>query len=700
MSSEIESIAEAKAIHQLFGEQAHRAPEAPAVVCGEARLTYGELDAGASRLARHLAELGLGRGGLAAVALGRGPELLTAVLAVLKTGAAYVPLEPSGPDMTIRHILSEADPLVVITQEVHRVRLADATGRAVLCLDTAAEAIAAQPSGPGPLGVEVQPTDLACVFYTSGSTGKPKGALIEHRNLLHAYRGWQSVYQLSPADRFLQTATLEFDVFSADWIRALCTGGTLVMAERNFTLDHTAEVSELHDLVLREGITVMETNVHTLRRLFAHIQPRGLELGTVRLLSVGAEKWYLDEQLRLQRYLGPGVRHINVYGVAEATVDSTYFDTTTLADAPEHAERISLIGQPFPGTRVHLLDQAGRPVPTGEPGEICLAGPGLGRGYLHRPELTAERFRPTEVDEDGRIYRTGDIGRLRPDGLLEYIGRSSPAGPPDAKEVAAMAEVEAVLRGHPSVQESAVAKVETAPGRTRLVAYAVAAEGGTADPWTLRSYLSEQLPESLVPEAVVPLQALPRTRAGKLDRPGLPLPAPRGHGESFSGKAARPGGAEAGGYRAGSGGSEVPRGTLWAVLTITFGVLASALTEVFWRGSTEVSAVPSPWAGLLRLLYICEWLSFGAGMAFLFLGRRILDRHARPTGLTSRTLLAVAWLLGAWWPQDNWYRVSRHADWPRQVALVYGFNVTLIIAAVVVVRFLAWQPPRSAVTEG
>ncbi|MFB7663232.1 amino acid adenylation domain-containing protein [Kitasatospora sp. NPDC056138] len=734
MARETDAPGEAQAVHQLFEEHARRTPEAVAVICGTERLTYAELDAGAERLARRLAELGLGPGGLAAVALGRGPGLLTALLAVLKSGAAYVPLEPTGPDPTVRHVLSEADPLVLVTEEAYRVRLTDASSRTVLCVDTSAASIAAQPATP--LGVRVQPSDLACVFYTSGSTGTPKGALIEHRNLLHAYRGWQSVYRLSATDRFLQTATLEFDVFTADWIRALGSGGTLVMARRNFTLDRTAEISELHELVLREGVTVMETNVHTLRRLFAHLRPRGLELGEVRLLSVGAEKWYLDEQLRLQRYLGPGVRHVNVYGVAEAAVDSTYFDSSTLTEAPEQAELISLIGRPFPGTRVHLLDPAGRPVPQGQPGEICLAGPGVGRGYLNRPDLTAARFRSTDLDQDGRVYRTGDIGRLRADGRLEYLGRDAD-GPAAGEagtvtELAEVAEVEAVLRGHPGVRESAVARIRTASDQPRLVAYVVtaapardAAAGspadgtdadGVAEGWALRAYLAERLPDRLIPDAVVPLPTLPRTRAGKLDRRSLPLPAPRGHAAAPGSRpapAARRGSAKAGarplgsakaGYgpvRAARGETSSDLGTAGALITLFVASLAFAGTDLFWPGSTDLSAVPSPWALLFELLYIAEWLGFGAGVAFLVLGRPVLERQqpARPPLLTTSTLLAVAWLLIAWWPQDNWYRTSRATDWPRQAALVYGFNVTLIIAALVVVRFFAWKPPKSAGTS-
>ncbi|PBC75691.1 amino acid adenylation domain-containing protein [Streptomyces sp. TLI_235] len=682
---------DARGVHGLFEEQAVRAPDAPALVCGDVRLTYGELDARANRLARHLAALGLGPGRFAAVALGRGTELITALLAVLKTGAAYVPVEPTGPDRTIRHVLADAAPSVVVTEEVHRVRLADAGEAVLLCLDTAAAAIAARPDGP--LGAGLAPDAPACVFYTSGSTGLPKGALVEHRNLLHSHRGWREVYGLTAADRFLQTATLEFDVFTADWVRALCTGGTLVMARRNFTLDRTAELSELHRLVVDERITVMETNVHTARRLLDHLQPRGLELGALRLLTVGAEKWYLDEQLRMQRYLGPAVRVVNVYGVAEAAVDSTYFDAAVLADDPEDAGQVSLIGVPFPGNGVHLIGQDGKPVPEGDIGEIWLTGPGVGRGYPRLPELTAERFRPLPHG-DGRAYRTGDLARRRADGLLEYVGRDSGSG------TAAAAEVEAVLRGHPEVRECAVAAAgaEQPGGGRPLVAYLVAEEGAGPEASVVRTYLADRLPEQLVPEAVVPLAALPRTRAGKLDRAALPLPAPRGHadtragaGAGGSGKAARSVSGKGGG--GGTGGVSGPGRAVaaLAVLLLSWG-LSSALTDAFWPGSTDLTQVPYGWHGLFGLLYRIECLGFALGMVFLFFGRRSMARLGRGPVLTTLAHLSVCWLLAAWWPQDNMYRLTSPTDWDREARMVYGFNVTLILAAALVMVFLLWRP--------
>ncbi|WP_199881765.1 AMP-binding protein [Streptomyces sp. CB03911] len=323
---------EGTGVHRLFEAHARRAPAAVAVRFGDQRLTYGELDARANRLARHLLAAGLAPGGLAAVSMGRGPDILVALLAVLKAGGAYLPLEPGSPDPLLRRILAEAAPAVVVTHESHRVRLADATAGAVVCLDSAAGAIAARSAEPLPA---TNGAGLACVVFTSGSTGDPKGAMIEHRSLLAACRAWQQVYGLSPDDRILQSATLEFDVFTGDWVRALCSGATLVMARRNFTLDRTARIAELAELAVAEGVTVLELNLHNARRLHTHLRSVTGSPGLpgVRLLTVGADKWYLDEQLALQELLGPEVRLLNVYGTAETCVDSAWFDARGLDPA-------------------------------------------------------------------------------------------------------------------------------------------------------------------------------------------------------------------------------------------------------------------------------------------------------------------------------------------------------------------------------
>ncbi|MBO1418095.1 AMP-binding protein, partial [Streptomyces sp. FH025] len=516
----------ADTLHGLVERQARRAPEAVAVRYREAELTYGELDARADRLAALLAEAGLAPGGRAAVALGRGTEVYVALLAVLKAGAAYVPLEPTAPDALLRHVLADAAPDLVVTEERHRVRLADAGGARLVCLDAMADArwLSEPP--------EVSPADLACVFYTSGSTGLPTGAPIEHRNLLSAYEGWREVYGLTPQDRILQTSSLEFDVFTADWVRALCTGATLVVAPFNLALDRTVDLAALPALVAEERITVMELNVRVARLLTALLTETGTGLPGVRLLTVGAEKWYLDEHQALQRLLGEGTRVLNVYGLAEATVDSTYFDPR--GSAALTAERISLIGRPFPGTRVYVLGPNATPLAPGRVGEIAIGGGGLARGYLNRPVDTARRFIRARFDPDGRVLLTGDLGVLREDGGLEFLGRAAavvgPLGPERATTVTARvraaARAEAALHAHPAVREAVVVEVRTAAG-PELIGFAATVPGAEGtDGWSLTQYLTAQLKGLSMTVAVVPVPELPRTRAGKVDRAALPLPAP------------------------------------------------------------------------------------------------------------------------------------------------------------------------------
>ncbi|MEV6978397.1 AMP-binding protein [Kitasatospora sp. NPDC093806] len=686
-----------------FEEHARRAPDAVAVRCAGRQLTYGELDARADRLARYLADRGLGPGGRAAVAFGRGTEVYVALLAVLKTGAAYLPLEPGAPDPLLRHLLGEAEPALVVTEENHRIRLTDAGARAVVCVDSAAAEIAALPAGPPP--VALGPEDAAVVFTTSGTTGAPRCPVVEHRNLLAVHRGWLKAYGISPADRVLSTASLEFDVFTADWVRALCSGATLVVAPRNLTLDRGADIAELPALVAVERISVLELNVRTARRLAAHLaeraDARGAALPGVRLLTVGAEKWWLDEHLALQRLLGRATRVVNVYGLAEAAVDSAYFEVRGVDEVPG-SDSLSVIGVPFAGARVYVLGPDGARVPDGTVGEIALAGPGLGRGYLNRPGESDRRFVRAAFDPDGRVLLTGDLGRFDRHGTLEFVARAegvvgpgvTPAADVTRRVLRAVA-AEARLRAHPGVREAAVVEVEVAPRRRELVGYAVTVPGAAdTDGWSLTAHLVGRLPAGEAPAAVVPLPELPRTRAGKLDRGALPLPAPAGHtaprrargGKGYGGKGAgrRPGDPDRDGAAAWGCGA--------AALAVPFAVAAWMLTQLLWPGSTDVSLVPSPYDAFFRVLYLFEWASFGLGMAWLFVGAAVIGRLGRPIGLSVAAHLSVFWLLAAWWPQDNLYRTVDRSVWSNEVWLVYVFNIALMVAAGVVVRFLAWRP--------
>jgi amino acid adenylation domain-containing protein len=654
-------------VHQWYEHHARRTPSAPAMVCGGQRLSYGELDRRANRLAWHLREAGLPPGGLVAVCLGRGPELLVAVLGVLKAGGAYVPLEPNAPEPVLRHVLADADPYTVVTEEAHRVKLSNGTPRTAICLDTEAGTIAGRPGEAG--DAQIGADDLACVLYTSGTTGPPKGVLIEHGTLLSAFEAWRTVYRLSPEDRHLQTTALEFAGFTADWIRALCSGGALVMDGRNGAHGPADDIAALYELIVNESVTVMECDVATMGELHRHIAARGLDLGGVRLVSVTGDTWYLDEQQALRRALGAHVRIINVYGLTEAAGGGTYFELPDRPATVDHPEQVSLIGLSLPNLTVSVLDKAGRPVPRGTSGEVAIDGPGIARGYRGDPRL-----------RDHSPVRTGDLGRIRGDGMLEHLGRLD-----------SHADAEAVLRGHPSVRECLVADVETAPGRKTLIAYIVVADAdadldragdrGAVETAEIRAFLSSRLPSRRVPRAVVAVPSLPRTRSGRADRGGLPIPA--------QGSARGPSGGKAGGPL-GSGGSPRGCGLAGAVLLLAF--LAWALTDLIWPGSTDLSSVPAPWAALFAGLYLFENVSLGVGIVFLFAGRNSMKRQRRSPALTTAAHLAIVWLLVSWWPQDNFFRLAAKTDWPRQAALVYAFNIPLMIAAAVVAAFAVSRP--------
>ncbi|WUH94745.1 AMP-binding protein [Streptomyces sp. NBC_00433] len=674
-------------VHSLFEEWARLTPSAPAVVCGAECLTYGELDRRADQLARHLRDGRLPSGGLAAVCLEPGPEALAAMLGVLKAGGTYLPLGAGVPEPQLRRVLADADPSAVITTEALRVA-ASGERRRIVAVDREADAIAGRSAEP----LDVRTPDLACVLYTAGTTGPPKGVLIEHRALLSAFEGSQIVHRPTSGDRRLLTFPTESAAFTAGWLRTLGSGGTLVLpppsgtahdappAGKDFrsaaaraarSADAAAPptaaaarpesaVAALHALILAETVTVLDCDTATARDLHRYIRRRGLDLGAVRLVSVTGDLWYLDEQQALRRTLGPHVRLLNVYGPAEAAGCATSFELPDRPVTLGRPERVSLIGEPFPGVDVQVLDARGRPVAQGGTGEIAVGGRGGASGYR-----TAGR-----PSSSGQWLRTGDLGRVGEDGRLEHLGRKG-----------AHADAEAVLRSHPSVEECAVTEIEAAPGRRTLAAYVVLTDGAGSGQAAIRSYAAARLPSARAPRTVVPLPSLPRTRAGRIDRPGLPLPVRQAGAATAHGGKGGPGS----GSDDTSGCAPLAAGGL-----ATF--LAAILTDVLWPHSTDLTGVPQPEALLFFGLYVCEWLSLGLGVAFLFWGRPLVGGQERSPRITTAAHLSVVWLLVAWWPQDNFYRLASKTDWPRQAALVYGFNVTLMIAAGILAAFFAARP--------
>ncbi|QRN95171.1 non-ribosomal peptide synthase/polyketide synthase [Archangium violaceum] len=484
--------------HRLFEAQARRTPDAPAVRLGSEQLTYGELNARANQLARHLRRLGVGPEVIVSLCLDRSQDLVVAMLATLKAGGAWLPLDPSLPSERLDFIASDAWAPVLITHSELEYLL-DRRGHVFLMDEHWARV---EREDEGDLEVAVDGDNLAYVIYTSGSTGRPKGTLLRHEALCNTALLTVEAMALRPGGRALQFASIGFDASVWEILPPLMAGGCLVLASS----EERMPGAPLQRLLREQAITAATLTPSVL----AQLDPQGLE-GLEALTSAG-EACTPELVTRWK----PGRRFINAYGPTESTICATL---STEVDP----RRIS-IGRPFQNVQVYVLDAHLQPQPVGVPGELYIGGAGLARGYLGRPELTAERFVPDCFGgrPGARLYRTGDKVRWLPDGSLEFLGRLDFQVKVRGFRIE-LGEVESVLLQHPSVREAVVVVREDVPGDKRLVAYVV--DSGDAEPAALRTWLQEKLPEYMVPSAFVTLEALPLNSSGKVDRNALPVPS-------------------------------------------------------------------------------------------------------------------------------------------------------------------------------
>ena len=503
-------------LHRRFEAVAALQPDAVAVT-GEdgASLTYGELDRRANRLARHLQSLGVGPEVLVAVCLPRSPDLMMALLAVVKAGGAYVPLDPDYPRERLAFLLEDSRAPVVVTRAGLSAGLSEILGgdiRAVL-LDGDAPTIARR--SPRPLAGDSRPDRPAYVIYTSGSTGRPKGVVVTHRNVARLFTATEPWFGFGKEDVWTLFHSFAFDFSVWEIWGALLYGGRLVVVP--YWVSRAPDV--FCDLLRREGATVLNQTPSAFRQLIPVACRDSVRDLPLRLVIFGGEA--LDP-----RHLAPWFerfgdlrpRLVNMYGITETTVHVTY---RPLSHADVSTAR-SPIGGAIPDLAIHLVDRFLQPVPIGVPGEICVGGEGVARGYLGRPDLTALRFVPNPRGAGARLYRSGDLARRLPDGDLEVLGRIDHQVKVRGFRVEP-GEIEAALLGHPGVRESAVVAREEGDGERRLVAYVVPRNEAVsiAD---LRAFLQERLPGHMVPAAFVTLAAFPLTRHGKLDRAALPAP--------------------------------------------------------------------------------------------------------------------------------------------------------------------------------
>ncbi|MGW8066854.1 amino acid adenylation domain-containing protein, partial [Streptomyces ziwulingensis] len=511
----------AATLTDLFAERAAATPDARALTFEDQHLDYGDLDARANRLARHLTGRGVGPEDRVLLLMDRSPDLVTALLAVLKSGAAYVPVDPDQPAERIAHLCADAAPAAVLTTTAHAPAV-PATAPAPIAVDDpdVRSAVAAHDAGPltqDERTTPLHPAHPAYVIYTSGSTGTPKGVVVPHSgavNLL-AYR-WPG---LTAGSRLLQFASIGFDVATWEIMTAFAAGACLVVAPAARLLPGAG----LEDVVERHAVTHLQLPPTVLG--MAEDDHR---FASVRTLLVAGEA--LGRAL-VDRW-GAGRWFGNAYGPTETSV-------VAAADGPLRPGDAPTIGRPLPGVRLYVLDGRLRAVPDGVDGDLYVAGAGLARGYLDRPDLSAERFVADPYGAAGtRMYRTGDIVRRTTDGRLLYTGRAD-----DQVKIRGFriepGEIETRLTQHEGVTHAAVVVREDAPGDKRLVAYVVPAAPAAAAtlPAALRAHLAARLPAHLVPAAFVPLDRLPLSVNGKLDRAALPAP-----GRITTGTAARPAG--------------------------------------------------------------------------------------------------------------------------------------------------------------
>ena len=501
-------------VHQLFEAQVARTPDAIAVVFEAEQLTYGELNCRANQLAHYLRALGVGPEVLVAICLERSLEMVIGLLGILKAGGAYVPLDPAYPQERLAFMLKDAQTPVLLTRERLVTGLAeqDAT---VVCLDSDWKTIARE-SGENPGSLARRET-LAYVIYTSGSTGQPKGVLISHGAIAGHCRNVQSIYELDCRDVVLQFASLSFDVSLEEILPTLIVGARLVVMGTDVW--HPAE---FHRKIAEFGLTVLNLPTaywQELAREWADVPTLAPNIQP-RLFIVGGDTMLPDVLKIWQQTPVNSIRLLNAYGPTETTITATSYDIAPRPGATTTYQRVP-IGRPLAGRAIYILDQHGNPVPIGVHGHLHIGGAGLARGYLNRPDLTASTFvlDPFSAAPGARMYKTGDLARYRPDGNIEFLGRTDHQVKIRGFRIE-LGEIEAALGQHPAVQEAVVLAREDAPGEKRLVAYVVA--DATTD--ELRRFLKDKLPGSMVPAVVVLLDALPVAPNGKLDRRALPAP--------------------------------------------------------------------------------------------------------------------------------------------------------------------------------
>ncbi|MDJ0695420.1 non-ribosomal peptide synthetase [Mastigocoleus sp. MO_188.B34] len=495
-------------IQELIEAQVKRSPQTVAVVCGDRQLTYSQLNEQANQLAHYLRSLGISQETRVGICLERSPDLVVGLLAILKAGGVYVPLDRDYPRPRIQYMLADSQVQILLTQQSF-LDIFPESNPPKVCLDRDADAITGFPTTDLP--PNSTPDSLAYIIYTSGSTGNPKGVMIAHRSVVSDL-GWrQRQLPLTERDRVLQNFSYCFDPSIPATFWPLTVGAQVVIVPSGELYDCTILMKRMveHQITVYAAAPSLQTVLW---------EEPNLVPTSLRYILCGGERVSTELQQRFFKYLSAEV--YNIYGPTETTVEATFWHCPHV-DNPQ----VAPIGRPIANLQIYLLDHHHQPVPIGVPGEIYIGGVGLARGYHNRPDLTAEKFipHPFNLESGARLYRTGDLGQYREDGNVEFLGRIDNQVKIRGFRIE-IGEIEAAINLHSAVREAAVIVDKDRFGELRLLGYVVLNNSATLSPETLRSFLRENLPDYTIPKLWVFLDELPRTPNGKIDRKALPSP--------------------------------------------------------------------------------------------------------------------------------------------------------------------------------
>ena len=528
-----------KCVHELFEAQAEKTPEAVAVEFEDERLTYGELNARANRLAHYLVGLGVKPDDRVAICVERSLEMVVGLLAILKAGGAYVPLDPAYPAARLSFMLDDSAPVALVADSAGQAALTGCGIDAPVINVGDTSRWAGEPAANldcAALGLT--PRHLAYVIYTSGSTGKPKGVMVEHTCIVNQITALQRRYALVPSDRILQFTSITFDVSVEEIFSALFSGATLILRSEAWLIgEHFEALCEQHRISVANLPTLFWQKLIQADMAVMPGNLRKIVIGGEAVRGAAIASWFQRSGYLPNLY--------NAYGPTETTINATVCEVNSQVSSSQ------CIGRPVSNTQIYILDGHGEPVPIGVTGELYIGGAGVARGYLNRPELTAERFLPDPFagKPGARMYRTGDLGRWLSDGNIEFLGRNDHQVKIRGFRIE-LGEIEARIEEHAGVRQAVVLAREDQPGGKRLVAYYAGGEELGAE--ALRAHLAALLPEYMVPSAYVRLEALPLTPNGKLDREALPAP----EGDAYA----------RGGYEAPVGETEALLAQIWSEL--------------------------------------------------------------------------------------------------------------------------------------